>query len=482
MKESNFTKEQLDYIMNNYPHMQTWEIADKLHSTVKEISDIANKKMHISKDSDFIVIRKNGKINIQQAQYICEHYATMHTKDIAKETGLTCDDISNFARRRHLRKDTKVLTNSYSVDFIKKLKEDYPFYSNEELSRKYNIDVNKISYLSIQYHFPNKDKKIKQLNRSCKLTKEQKEYIEKYYHNTKTSQLIKNMNVPYAYIRSYVNNHKLKKDEEVNKGYDYYIKRRKDNSYQVSKYLGSDIEPKVSNVYKSIYGKYELNNCYFSKIDNEWKAYWLGFLYADGCVRLTRNNKSNKQINSLILSLCRKDKEHIQKFLNSLQATYVISDYTVNCHGKQYESSKVTITNKQIVLDLISLGCVPNKSLILQFPTENQVPTNLIRHFIRGYFDGDGCIHIDVNKKNASFSILGTKDFLTKLKKHLMENIPNLTQSGHKIKKDSSTSKAYSFSFSKLEDLSLLYNYLYNGCNIYLDRKLQKFDSLFCLD
>ena len=194
------------------------------------------------------------------------------------------------------------------------------------------------------------------------------------------------------------------------------------------------------------------------------------------------NNKSNKQINSLILSLCRKDKEHIQKFLNSLQATYVISDYTVNCHGKQYESSKVTITNKQIVLDLISLGCVPNKSLILQFPTENQVPTNLIRHFIRGYFDGDGCIHIDVSKKNASFSILGTKDFLTKLKKHLMENIPNLTQSGHKIKKDSSTSKAYSFSFSKLEDLSLLYNYLYNGCNIYLDRKLQKFDSLFCLD
>ena len=70
MKESNFTKEQLDYIMNNYPHMQTWEIADKLHSTVKEISDIANKKMHLSKDSDFIVIRKNGKINIQQAQYI----------------------------------------------------------------------------------------------------------------------------------------------------------------------------------------------------------------------------------------------------------------------------------------------------------------------------------------------------------------------------------------------------------------------------
>ena len=33
--------------------------------------------------------------------------------------------------------------------------------------------------------------------------------------------------------------------------------------------------------------KYSLNDDYFSVIDNEHKAYWLGFLYADGSLSKT---------------------------------------------------------------------------------------------------------------------------------------------------------------------------------------------------
>ena len=49
--------------------------------------------------------------------------------------------------------------------------------------------------------------------------------------------------------------------------------------------------------------------------------------------------------------------------------------------------------------DLIKQGCVPNKSLILTFPNKHQVPENLINHFIRGYFDGDGSINYGIRER-----------------------------------------------------------------------------------
>ena len=52
----------------------------------------------------------------------------------------------------------------------------------------------------------------------------------------------------------------------------------------------------------------------------------------------------------------------------------------------------LTISSSKICKDLIRLGCVPRKSLVLKFPLENQVPKCLVYHFIRGYFDGDGSI------------------------------------------------------------------------------------------
>ena len=63
-------------------------------------------------------------------------------------------------------------------------------------------------------------------------------------------------------------------------------------------------------------------------------------------------------------------------------------------------------------------GCVPNKSLILKFP-DSVIFSNkdLIRHFIRGYIDGDGCLCITQNK--CILSILGTQEFLSDLSKYL---------------------------------------------------------------
>lgn len=61
----------------------------------------------------------------------------------------------------------------------------------------------------------------------------------------------------------------------------------------------------------------------------------------------------------------------------------------------------LTITNKKIVDDLVKLKCVPRKSCIIELPTYDIVPENLFRHFLRGYFDGDGCMYYQMRKDRA---------------------------------------------------------------------------------
>jgi hypothetical protein len=155
-------------------------------------------------------------------------------------------------------------------------------------------------------------------------------------------------------------------------------------------------------------GTYNHNINSFELIDTEEKAYWLGFIYADGYV--TNSDRFNLEI-----SLKRSDKDHLDKFLSFLMSDAKVSDKTIYLGGKEYLASRILIHSKKLVEDLISKGCVPRKSLILTFPNENILPQSLVRHFIRGYFDGDGSIQ--VKYKSACIEILGTKNFLAEIAK-----------------------------------------------------------------
>jgi hypothetical protein len=114
----------------------------------------------------------------------------------------------------------------------------------------------------------------------------------------------------------------------------------------------------------------------FQNIDTEEKAYWLGFLYADGCV--------HSQENKIELGLAEKDYEHLNKFRNFLQIKNKIA------YRDSTKSYRLSFRSKKSKQDLIALGYIPCKSLLLHFPNSQQVPDYLIKHFIRGYFDGDG--------------------------------------------------------------------------------------------
>lgn len=147
---------------------------------------------------------------------------------------------------------------------------------------------------------------------------------------------------------------------------------------------------------------------YFSRIDNAEKAYWLGFLYADGCVHTNDNT----------ISLNSTDLEQIEKFKQAIGAeNHKIS--VVN--DARFKNAKTiyyfSIHDKQLHQDLIDLGCVPQKSLSLEkIPN---IPRDFTSHFIRGYFDGDGSLHFLNNQRNFRVSFSGTEAFLTDIKKEL---------------------------------------------------------------
>src|SRR6185503_6997190 len=84
---------------------------------------------------------------------------------------------------------------------------------------------------------------------------------------------------------------------------------------------------------------------------------------------------------------------------------HIINKNGNNIKSKRAEQLVLRIDNKKICLDLNNLGCVPRKSLILKFPTPKQISHKWLRHFVRGYFDGDGFVYYnDLNRrKQAAF-------------------------------------------------------------------------------
>ena len=192
----------------------------------------------------------------------------------------------------------------------------------------------------------------------------------------------------------------------------------------------------------------------FEIIDTEEKAYWLGFLYADGSVSSTDNR--------IELGLAEKDLNHIEKFKEFIGVPNKIS---YRPQTKSYRYSFKSIPCKE---DLIKQGCVPKKSLILKFPTEQQVPNYLIKHFIRGYFDGDGWF----SNTSSCFQvgIIGTENFI----KGFL-NIIEIQNKNNKIFTVHREDGAKRYVFSGLNDVTNFLNWIYKDSTIYLDRKYEHY-------
>lgn len=198
-----------------------------------------------------------------------------------------------------------------------------------------------------------------------------------------------------------------------------------------------------------------INRYIFEKIDNEEKAYWLGFLYADGSVGSTDNR--------IELGLSEVDKEHVEKFKQFIGLNNKIS------YRPQSKSYRYVFKDKIFKEILIKQGCVPKKSLVLNFPTDDQVPEYLIRHFIRGYFDGDGCFCHTEECFEASF--IGTENFII----GCLKKLPKGLNTNLKIKDVHRKDGAKKYGFYSYSDVKAFLSFMYDDCNIYLERKYQKY-------
>ena len=137
--------------------------------------------------------------------------------------------------------------------------------------------------------------------------------------------------------------------------------------------------------------KFEVNENFFD-IWNENSAYILGFIFADGNVAWN----PKKSYNTLTITSSEKDANHLERIRNILSSTKPL------LYSQKTKSYRLTVTNRKICRRLMSLGVIPRKSLIIDFP---RIPKQYINHFIRGVIDGDGNVRYVNRKRSPYFEI-----------------------------------------------------------------------------
>ena len=162
----------------------------------------------------------------------------------------------------------------------------------------------------------------------------------------------------------------------------------------------------------------------------------------------------------------------IPNYHNALKFDNTVFD-TIDTEGKTFSRCRCNVANKHFHNRLIELGCVPQKSLILRFPPLTIFSSvNLIRHFVRGYVDGDGSLSYTTTGKLV-IQIIGTKEFLSKI-----ISLYPMCFSGTKHKdKRHPNSNTYAISCSS-DKADMFAKILYDNSNIYLDRKYERFAVL----
>ena len=160
--------------------------------------------------------------------------------------------------------------------------------------------------------------------------------------------------------------------------------------------------------------------------------------------------------------------ENQKKVIDDLKEklTNIIS-LNLETHKDQYI---LCINDEYMSYRLEKLGVVQAKSLILQFP--NFITDELIPHFVRGYFDGDGCISYDEKYQKCYTKIAGTKEFCNKLS----EILDSLNCKHHIVHpkqcKDSNTFVLQTC--GNKSSLTLL-SWIYDNSEFHMERKYQKY-------
>lgn len=400
----NYTNEELEYIKNNYNNMTIKELSAQINKSESSISN-AIRKLGLIK-------QVHNKWSEEENQYLTDNYEIKTAEEIATYLNRTTASVIAQVDRLGLTKQSK-----WSENEIIFLTKNFDKLSHKEIGKQLNRTQGAITAKCFDLGLYKKELPWEEW---------ELDFLKESYMEMCTSDIARLLNRTESAVSIKASRCGLKK-------YPYFC------DYH-----------------------------YFDMIDTEEKAYWLGFLTADGWV-----NKSNKTGSGVVgVELQYGDINHFKKFNKSINGNYQIADRWRECklskYSEKHHSCILRIFSLTMYDALCNLGFTNEKSFDGFIPPMN---SNLIRHYMRGYFDGDGCF----TYTNKSFHV----SFCTSSKVLSQDIIDIMAKENIEIQNKHYTTEygteMYIPFICKNEFKIKFLNWIYQDCNIYLDRKYKKY-------
>lgn len=208
--------------------------------------------------------------------------------------------------------------------------------------------------------------------------------------------------------------------------------------------------------------QFKINTDFFYNINDEAFVYFMGLMSADG-----NNNPTH---GSIKIALQEEDGDILKKINKRIHD----NRRPLKLCPPQGYGTKMTynllIHDRKISKHLCELGLLPNKTFILKYP--QWLSKNMARHFIRGYFDGDGCIMINYKQYfRGEFRILSTK--------HMIDGIARVLNHECKVNCGITLRKnIYELRVSGNNQILRVLDWMYKDATYYMNRKFKKYKEL----
>lgn len=395
----------------------------------------------------------------EEIQYIIDNYQTSTNKEIAKALNKKVSSITHAARMNGLIKQPhKEWTDEENIF----LKENYETMTSKELAKalgrtKPSIDVQKERL---------------GLSKMIKWSKRDEEYLRTNYLYMEHAEMGKVLNKTEQAVRAKCFDLDLIKDRNWEENEIEFVK----NNYKTM--ATDEIAELLDRSFYSIQVKanrmglkkspYHCNYHYFDEINSEEKAYWLGFLTADGWI--SKNKETDSAETGMELQYG--DINHLKKFNKSIDGNYRITDRWRECKISPLKSVNrsctIRIFSFIMYSDLIKYGFTNKKSFECYIPNLDR---DLLKHYIRGYFDGNGCVSVSNNHLSVSICT-ASKNMAEDLVNCIMENDIEAKIYSTITEYDTTV---YNVTITKKKEKIKFLDYIYDDCNIYLDRKYKKY-------
>lgn len=403
-KRNTWTEQEDKYLKDNFQKLTKAQIGEDLGKTKGAVEYRA---------SQLGLIKQPHKPwTEEEDNFLRENYLTMTSKEIAKKLGRTAPSIDS--REGVLGLQRLSYWTQEEIDF---LKENYMNYTHAELGKLMNRPEQGVRI---------KAQDLGLFKKEPDWTEEDVQYLKENYMNLQTREIAEKLGRTMTAIN---------------------IKAKK---------LGLKKYP------------YTCDYHFFDEIDTEEKAYWFGFMFADGWTN--KNEKNNA--GAVGMELQYGDIGHLKKFNKSISGNYRITDRWRPCTLSNSEELHhyccIRVFSIVMYNSLFKYGFTGDKTYTCKFP---KIPAEGMRHFLRGYFDGDGRFCFTDKSFGVSFITASEQwsndliEYLNKLGFHTGLST-TVNEYGTTIYMPQLTRKA---------DMIGFLDYLYEDANIYLDRKYKKY-------